>query len=128
MKEGGYLENLKNQSVFKLSLPIFISAILSMAVGYVDTAMLSNYNENSVGAIGNANTVLSFITLAFTIVSSATGILTAQYLGAKLRDKLNQVYTVSIIFNLMLSVIISLVLMIFHNQCRYYIKQKIYCQ
>jgi len=109
------LENVKNNSVLKLSFPIFVSALLSMAVGYIDTAMLSRYSENSVGAIGNANTVLSFITLAFTIISSATGILTAQYLGAKLKNKLNQVYTVSILFNLMLSVVISLVLFFFHH-------------
>jgi len=109
------LENVKNNSVLKLSFPIFVSALLSMAVGYIDTAMLSRYSENSVGAIGNANTVLSFITLAFTIISSATGILTAQYLGAKLKNKLNQVYTVSILFNLMLSVVISLVLFFFHQ-------------
>ena len=110
------MENIKEQSVLKLSIPIFISAILSMAVGYVDTVMLSGYSENAVGAIGNANTVLSFITLAFTIVSSATGIMTAQYLGAKQNEKLNQVYTVSVAFNLFLSVIVSAILFIFHQQ------------
>lgn len=110
------MSNIKNQSILKLSFPIFISTILTMAVGYIDTIMLSSYDENSVGAIGNANTVMNFITLAFTIISSATGILTAQYLGAKMKEKLNQVYTVSILFNLSLSVIISLVLLIFYNQ------------
>lgn len=110
------MENIKDQNILKLSLPIFVSSILSMAVGYVDTAMLSSYNENSVGAIGNANTVLSFITLAFTIVSSATGILTSQYSGARKRESLNQVYTVSLLINLILSVIVSLILFIFHRQ------------
>lgn len=110
------MENIKDQNILKLSLPIFVSSILSMAVGYVDTAMLSGYNENSVGAIGNANTVLSFITLAFTIVSSATGILTSQYSGAGKKDRLNQVYTVSLLINLILSVIVSFVLFIFHRQ------------
>lgn len=110
------MENIKDQNILKLSLPIFVSSILSMAVGYVDTAMLSGYNENSVGAIGNANTVLSFITLAFTIVSSATGILTSQYSGARKRESLNQVYTVSLLINLILSVIVSLILFIFHRQ------------
>lgn len=110
------MENLKHQNIIKLSFPIFISAILAMAIGYVDTAMLSNYNESSVGAIGNANTVLSFITLAFTIISSATGILTAQYLGANQKEKLNKVYTVSVLFNLILSIIVSGVLLLFNQQ------------
>jgi putative MATE family efflux protein len=89
---------------------------MAILLGYVDTAMLSGYNENAVGSIGNANTILGFLTLTFTIVSSATGILTAQFLGAKVKDKLNQVYTVSILFNLLLSVLVSAVLFIFKQQ------------
>jgi putative MATE family efflux protein len=108
--------DIKNQNIIKISWPIFVSIFLGILLGYVDTIMLSNYNENSVGAIGNANTVMGFLTITFTIISSATGILTAQYLGAKIYHKLNQVYTVSILFNLVLSVIISGILFLFDKQ------------
>lgn len=108
------VENIKNKSVFTLSWPIFVSGFLGILLGYVDTAMLSRYNENAVGAVGNANTVLNFLTLAFTIISGATGILTSQYLGAKITKKLSQVYTVSILFNLLLSILISIILFVFH--------------
>ncbi|MGN1137939.1 MAG: MATE family efflux transporter, partial [Ruminococcus sp.] len=103
-------KEIKNKNILELSWPIFVSAFLGIMLGNVDTAMLSQYNENAVGSVGNANTILGFLTLTFTIVSSATGILTAQYLGAKIRDRLNQVYTVSVLFNLVLSVFISLIL------------------
>ena len=103
-------KDIKNKNILELSWPIFVSAFLGIMLGNVDTAMLSQYNENAVGSVGNANTILGFLTLTFTIVSSATGILTAQYLGAKITSKLNQVYTVSMLFNLVLSVFISLIL------------------
>lgn len=109
-------ENIRNKSVFSLSWPIFVSSLLAILLGYVDTAMLSRYNENAVGAIGNANTVMSFLTLAFTIISGATGILTSQYLGCGTKNKkeMNRVYSVSVLFNLCLSVLISVLLYAFH--------------
>lgn len=100
-------------SVFRLAWPIFVQILLGMSLGYVDTIMLSNYNETAVGAIGNANSVLGFLTLAFTIISSATGIVVSQYLGAGKKDKMNTIYTVALSFNLVLSVVISLVVFLF---------------
>ena len=102
--------DVKKMSLFKLGWPIFVQCLLALCLGYVDTLMISNYNENSVGGLGNANQILGFLTLAFTIISSAAGVMIAQYIGAKLKEKLNEIYTVSLFFNLMLSGIISLIL------------------
>lgn len=101
-------DDIMHSSVLKLAWPIFVQALLSMFLGYADTLMLSGYNQTAVGAIGNANQVLGFLTLAFTIISSASGVVVAQYLGAKQKDKINQIYTVCIAFNLVLSLAISL--------------------
>lgn len=108
--------NFNRFSELKFAWPVFISSILSMALGYVDTIMLTGYSEDAVAAIGNANSVMSLLTLAFTVIASATGILTAQYLGAHRKDKLNQVYTVSVVFNLVLSVFVGAVLLLFNKQ------------
>ena len=70
------------RSVFSLAWPIFFQSLLGVALGYVDTIMLSNYSETAVGAIGNANSIIGFLALAFTVISSATGIMVSQYLGA----------------------------------------------
>lgn len=100
--------DIMHSSVFKLAWPIFIQTLLSMCIGYADTLMLSGYDQTAVGAIGNANQVLGFLTLAFTIISSASGVVVAQYLGAKQKDKINQIYTLCIAFNLLLSLAISI--------------------
>ena len=104
--------DVRKMSLFKLGWPIFVQCLLSLCLGYVDTLMISNYNEKSVGGLGNANQILGFLTLAFTVISSAAGVMIAQYIGAKLKEKLNEIYTVSIFFNLVLSGVISFILFI----------------
>lgn len=96
-------------SLFKLSLPIFLQILLTMLLGYIDTFMLSHYNENAVGAVGLANQMIVFINLAFLVISSSSGIVINQYLGAKKTKEMNKVYTLSILFNFLLSIVISLI-------------------
>ena len=108
-------KDIKNTSLFKLGWPIFVQSLLSMCLGYIDTLMISNYSDTAVGGIGNANQIIGFLTLAFSIIASATGVIVAQYLGAKIKEKLNQIYTVSITFNLLLSGIISALILIFNQ-------------
>lgn len=103
--------DVKKMSMFKLGWPIFVQCLLSLCLGYIDMFMISAYDENSVNGIGQANQVLGFLTLAFTIISSAAGVMIAQYIGAKLKEKLNEIYTVSIFFNLLLSGVISFILL-----------------
>ena len=57
--------DIKNMSLFTLGWPIFVQSLLSMCLGYIDTIMLSNFSEDAVGGIGNANQILGFLTLAF---------------------------------------------------------------
>ena len=47
------MSNLQNYSVLKLAWPIFLQILLSMALGYVDTIMMSHYSDIAVGALGN---------------------------------------------------------------------------
>ena len=101
------------RSVFSLAWPIFFQSLLGIALGYIDTIMLSNYSETAVGAIGNANTVLGILTLAFTVITSATGIMVSQYLGAGKKDEMNRIYTVALAFNLVLSLLISIIVFLF---------------
>lgn len=104
--------NIQNMSLFKLGWPIFVQSLLAMCLGYIDTIMLSNYSDNAVGGIGNANQIMGFLTLAFSIISSATGVIVAQYIGAGIKNKLNEIYTVSIAFNLVISGVVSLVILL----------------
>ena len=107
--------DVKNMSLFKLGWPIFIQSLLSMCLGYIDTLMISRYSDTAVGGIGNANQITGFLTLAFSIISTATAVITAQYLGAKIRNKINTIYSVSMAFNLVLSLLISLIILIINR-------------
>ncbi len=111
-------DSVMQKSVAKLAWPIFVQAFLAMCLGYIDTVMLSNYQyaKYAVGAVGNANQVLGFLTLSFSIISSATGIMVSQYLGAGRKKDINKVYTVSISFNFMLSILISIIVFFFSGQ------------
>ncbi len=100
-------------SIFSLGWPIFAQVFLSMCIGYVDSIMLSNYNETAVGGVGNANTLLGLLTLAFSIIASATGVVVAQYLGAGKKEEINKIYSLSVGFNLTLSLIVSILLFVF---------------
>ena len=102
----------KTMSIYKLGWPIFIQSLLALCLGYVDTLMITHYSDTALGGVGNANQILGFLTLAFTIISSATGVIVAQYLGAKMKDKLNEIYSVSVFFNLALSIIVSVIVFI----------------
>lgn len=111
-------DSVMQKSVARLAWPIFVQAFLAMCLGYIDTIMLSNYQhaKYAVGAVGNANQVIGFLTLSFTIISSASGIMVSQYLGANRKKDINKVYTVSVAFNLTLSVVISVILFLFSRQ------------
>lgn len=106
----------ENTSLLKLGWPVFVQTLLALCIGYVDTFMLSKYSQTAVGGISNANQVMGFLALAFSIISSATGIVVAQYIGAKVKEKLSQIYTVSVLFNLALSALISFILVVFAKE------------
>lgn len=116
IKEKNQPDSVMQKSVIRLAWPIFVQCLLGMCLGYIDTIMLSNYSDTSVGAVGNANQVLGFLTLAFSIISSATGVVVSQYLGAGKKKEIGKVYTVSIAFNLLLSAVISLIVYLFSRQ------------
>ena len=107
-----YTMDVKKMSIFKLGWPIFIQSLLALCLGYADTLMITHYSETALGGVGNANQILGFLTLAFTIISSATGVIVAQYLGAKLKDKLSEIYSLSVFFNLALSLVVSAIVFI----------------
>ncbi|SEQ39697.1 putative efflux protein, MATE family [Lachnospiraceae bacterium RM5] len=107
--------NVSERSVFSLAWPIFVQTFLSILLGYIDTLMTSRYSVIAVGGIGNANQIISFLALAFSIISTATTIVISWMLGAKKDKEINVIYTLSIYFNLFLSVFISLLILIFHR-------------
>lgn len=90
-----------------LAGPMFLELFLNVMVNHIDTMMLSHYDEYAVGAVGNANTILFMMSILFNVIATATSVVVAQYLGAKRYDKMNMIYTLAVIVNLVIGVVLS---------------------
>lgn len=90
-----------------LAGPMFLELFLNTMVNNVDTLMLSHYDEYAVGAVGNANTIMFMMNILFNVIATATSVVVAQYLGAKRFDKMNMIYTLSVIVNFVIGVFFS---------------------
>lgn len=108
MKYGNLTKQLTS-----LAGPIFIETLLVMMLGAVDTFMLSRHSDNSVAAVGVVNQLMNLVFLLFEVISLGTSILCSQYIGAKRRDKVIQVVGISLIFNLISGLLISVFLLFF---------------
>ena len=93
-----------------LTVPIFIDSLLAMMLGMMDTVMLSKYADNAVAAVGVVNQVFNMVILVFQVTTLGTSVLCAQYYGAGKREKLVQIIGVSLIFNLLLGLLLSVLL------------------
>lgn len=105
----------KPLSLFHITWPIFIEILLFMLMGSVDTLMLSKYSDQAVAAVGVATQVMGLVTLLFGFITSGTSILVSQYLGARNEGKAKEVFTVSIITNFGIGIIISILLCFFSS-------------
>ncbi len=98
--------NLSRQ-LTALAGPIFVETLLVMMLGAVDTFMLSRYSDNSVAAVGVVNQLMNLIFLLFEVISLGTSILCSQYIGAGRRDKVIQVVGISLLFNFLFGLMVS---------------------
>ncbi|MBR1959398.1 MAG: MATE family efflux transporter, partial [Bacteroidales bacterium] len=104
--------NLSRQ-LASLAGPIFVETLLVMMLGAVDTFMLSRYSDNSVAAVGVVNQLMNLVFLLFEVISLGTSILCSQYIGAGRRDKVIQVVGISLLFNLLSGLVLSICLHLF---------------
>lgn len=109
-----YIKMTQQKKLFKLSYPIFLESLLFSIIGSVDTLMLSGFDDNAVGAVGVVNQILFLVLIAGNIIVAGSGILLAQYIGAKRPKEDVQNLTLSaLMVNLFLGGVFSLVLVLF---------------
>ncbi|MGZ4164854.1 MAG: MATE family efflux transporter [Tumebacillaceae bacterium] len=97
----------KNLTLFALTWPIFIEISLRMLMGNADTFMLSHYSDNAVAAVGVANQLVQVVLVMYGFVGMGTGIVISQFLGAKQREKANEVIVVALGLNLLFGLVLS---------------------
>lgn len=103
-------------TLFALTWPIFIELFLHMLMGNADTLMLSQYSDNSVAAVGVSNLMLNILIVMFGFVATGTTILIAQQLGGNQHKSASEVAAVSLVANLIFSILISVAVVIFSDQ------------
>lgn len=91
-----------------LAGPMFMELLLNIFINNVDTLMLSHYSELAVGAVGNANQILFLLIIMFNIIATATSVIVAQYLGAEQHSRMNVIYTLSMLVNLVFGIALSI--------------------
>lgn len=94
-------------------LPLFIENGLAMTIGISGTIMIANYDNNAASAIGVTNMVIGFFHLMFMIISVGTGIIVAQYVGAKMWKQVSTTTAMSLVVNFVGGFIGSLVIFFF---------------
>ena len=106
---------LKKLKLFDLAWPIFIETALFMLLGFIDVFILSQYDDIAASSINTANQAVSIVTLVFTVISGASAVLISQYLGAEKKDAASRIAALSITFNLLFGIIISLIFVLFSD-------------
>ena len=97
----------ENTPLLILAGPMFLELFLNTMLNNVDTLMLSHYDEYAVGAVGNANTIMFMMNILFNVIATATSVVVAQYLGARMYEKMNMIYTLAVVVNLVIGIFLS---------------------
>lgn len=104
---------IKNKGLFTLTIPIFLELLLMTVVGNIDILMVSRYSDTGVGVLGAMSQVMYTQNVIFSFISIGTGILTAQYLGAKNIKKIDEVISVSLLLNLIMGFFLGAMYFVF---------------
>ena len=107
MKENKTIVIDEKTPLLVLAGPMFLELLLNTMLNNIDMVMLSRYDENAVGAVGNANTIMFMMMILFNIIATATSVVVTQYLGAKMYERMNMIYTLAIVVNLVFGIILS---------------------
>ena len=94
-------------SLLFLAGPMFVELLLNILINNIDTLMLSHHSEIAVGAVGNSNQIMFLMILMFNIIATATSVVVAQYLGAGQHERMNMIYTLAFVVNLVAGVVLS---------------------
>lgn len=115
---------MKKMKLFSLSWPIFIETALFMMLGFVDVFVLSDYNDLAASSVNTANQAVSIVTIVFSVISGASAVLISQYLGAENKKGASRIAALSLTFNLIFGLIISVALAVFNREILSFIGAK----
>lgn len=103
------------KNVWQLTIPIFIESLMFSLMGSIDVVMLAKFSDDAVAAVSVANQVMFLIQVLACIVTTGSGILCAQYIGAnKKPEDQNTLIAATVILNLGIGIVLTVVLILLH--------------
>lgn len=107
---------LTNSELKKLILPLVIEQILVMAVGVADTMMVSYAGEAAISGVGLVDMVNNLVITVLAAIATGGTVVVSQYLGNKDHEKANLSSSQLLTVTLLISFVIMIVCLLFHQQ------------
>jgi putative MATE family efflux protein len=109
----GRLPSEQKKELLRYSWPLLVETLLVMVIGNVSTILLAKYSDDAAGAVSVANQLIAMFHLVFMIVSTGAGILSAQYIGAGLREKTSRLGGMAIFVSFLVGIVGTAVMLLF---------------
>jgi len=82
--EGGIIEERwNNRALFSLLWPLIIEQVLAVAMGAIDTVMVSTVGEHAVSAVNIVDNINNLLIIAFGALCTGGAVVVSQYIGRK---------------------------------------------
>ena len=104
------------KSLRRIIIPLIIEQALMLSVGMFDTLMVSYAGESAVSGVSLVDSINTLLIFLLTALATGGAIVAGQYLGSKNLEKSNQAGEQLIISSLGISVIFSVICLIFNQQ------------
>jgi putative MATE family efflux protein len=76
-------EKWDNKALFRLLWPLVIEQILALAMGAIDTIMVSSVGEHAVSGVNIVDNINNLLIIAFTALCTGGAVVTSQYIGRR---------------------------------------------
>ena len=110
---AGEAKKEKPMTLWGLAWPMMIETVLFMMLGMVDVLVMSRFDDLAASSVNTANQAVSVVTIVFTVISGAGGILITQYLGAENKRAASRTAALSIVLQLITGLVVSAALLLF---------------
>ncbi|MEM8978264.1 MAG: MATE family efflux transporter [Pseudomonadota bacterium] len=105
-------ETFQRKSLFKITFPLFVYAILSVAVTFADTALLANYSDNLAASVSLANQILGVAYDLSALLSVGALVLISQHLGRNEIEAARSIALIGMAAGMLLGLAIASVLIL----------------
>jgi len=79
----GIDEQWNNRALFSLLWPLIVEQILAVAMGAIDTIMVSTVGEHAVSAVNIVDNINNLLIIAFSALCTGGSVVVSQYIGRK---------------------------------------------